>query len=169
MVWVEVKTCSRSALREVNSHRTRPKTRGCNAGSGAPHVRRIPGELVHAGTVQPSESATTFEGLGLAQSLADHLEGVLVWNQTGCMPWAALRNFTDPSHVLRHSQTACGLSLLGCSNQLQHPNANPAVSHSTLAGAAPSLAQACVQRVWKPAVHHHRLNSSPLQCAVFCC
>ena len=50
------------------------------AGPAAVHMHRVPGELVHAGTVQPSESATTFEGLGLATSLADHLEGV--WN--GC-------------------------------------------------------------------------------------
>ena len=68
-------THSRPILLKTLDHATRPMARGCDAGSRAPHLHRIPGELVHAGTVQPSDSATTFEGLGLAQSLADHLEG----------------------------------------------------------------------------------------------
>ena len=43
--------------------------------AGATKVRRLPGELVHAGESQHIQGGDSFEALGLAGSLAEHLEG----------------------------------------------------------------------------------------------
>ena len=73
-----------------------------------PHVRRQPGELVHAGGPQQGSSSDSFEALGLAASLADHLEGARLRGQPGCVQLCCSRGDRPSNPSL-----ACSHQLLG--------------------------------------------------------